>query len=163
MNLIAAVDRNWGIGKDGQLLYHIPQDMRFFKDTTMGKVVVMGRKTLESFPNGNPLKGRTNIVLTHDKHYEKEGVCVCHNLDELREEIRKYPSEVVFVIGGAQVYKELLPYCQSAYITKIDAATPSDARMVNLDNDPNWRVRQTSKDFTHDEITYRFMVYSRHE
>lgn len=163
MNLIAAVDRNWGIGNNGELLYHIPQDMRFFRDTTMGKVVVMGRKTLESFPGGNPLKGRSNIVLTRDKNYRKEGVCVCHNMEELRSQLRKYHTEAVFVLGGEQVYKQLLPYCDSAYITKIDAASKADAHMVNLDNNPKWRVRQSSKDFTHDEITYRFVVYGKHE
>ena len=103
MKLIAAVDKNWAIGKNNQLLVRIPMDQKFFRETTTGKVVVMGRKTLESFPNSKPLKNRTNIVLTHNKDYKVEGAVVVHSLDELHEELKKYPTDDIYIceIGRA--------------------------------------------------------------
>ena len=108
MNLIAAVDKNWAIGKNNELLVRIPMDQKFFRETTTGKVVVMGRKTLESFPNGLPLKNRTNIVLTHNPNYKVNDAIVVHSLDELHEELKKYNSEDVYVIGGEKIYEQLL-------------------------------------------------------
>ena len=113
MNLIAAVDKNWAIGKDNKLLVSIPIDMKFFRETTTGKVVVMGRKTLESFPNGLPLKNRTNIVLTHNANYDGKGAIVVNTMEALLEELKKYNSEDIYVIGGEQIYKALLPYCDA--------------------------------------------------
>ena len=120
MNLIAAVDKNWAIGCKNKLLVSIPADMKFFRETTIGKVVVMGRKTLESFPNGMPLKKRTNIVLTHDKTYKVPDAILVHSMEELHEELKKYPSEDIYVIGGETIYKQLLDECDVAHITKID-------------------------------------------
>ena len=108
MNLIAAVDKNWAIGYQNKLLTSIPEDMKFFRQTTTGKVVVMGRKTLESFPGKKPLKNRTNIVLTKNPSYQAEGAIVVHNEDELWEELKKYDSEDIFVIGGESIYRQLL-------------------------------------------------------
>ena len=108
MNLIAAVDQNWAIGNKNELLVRIPADQKFFRETTTGKVVVMGRKTLESFPNGLPLKNRTNIVLTHDHTYKVPGAVVVHDMDELHEELKKYDSEDIYVIGGETIYRQLL-------------------------------------------------------
>ena len=108
MNLIAAVDKNWAIGKNNELLVRIPMDQKFFRETTTGKVVVMGRKTLESFPNGLPLKNRTNIVLTHNPNYKVNDAIIVHSLDELHEELKKYNSEDVYVIGGEKIYEQLL-------------------------------------------------------
>ena len=108
MNLIAAVDENWAIGKNNQLLVRIPADQKFFREMTTGRVVVMGRKTLESFPNGQPLKNRTNIVLTHNKDYAVKDAVVVHSMDELHEELKKYDSDDVFVIGGEKIYEQLL-------------------------------------------------------
>ena len=119
MNLIAAVDKNWAIGYQNKLLTSIPEDMKFFRQTTTGKVVVMGRKTLESFPGKKPLKNRTNIVLTKNPSYQAEGAIVVHNEDELREELKKYDSNELYVIGGGSIYEMLIPYCDTAYITKI--------------------------------------------
>ena len=110
MNIIVAVDKNWAIGKDNKLLVNIPADMKMFRQETTGKVVVMGRKTLESFPNGLPLKNRTNIVLTGNKDYNVKDAIIVHTVVELLEEIKKYPSEEVYCIGGDSVYKQLLPY-----------------------------------------------------
>ena len=104
MNLIVAADKNWGIGKDNKLLVSIPSDMKFFRQETMGKVVVMGRKTLESFPNGLPLKNRTNVVLTSDKNYQVKDAVIVHSIDEVLEELKKYDDDEIYVIGGGKVY-----------------------------------------------------------
>ena len=132
MNIIVAVDKNWAIGKDNKLLVSIPADMKMFRQETTGKVVVMGRKTLESFPNGLPLKNRTNIVLTGNKDYNVKDAIIVHTVEELLEEIKKYPSEEVYCIGGDSVYKQLLPYCDTAHVTKIDFAYEADSYFPNL-------------------------------
>ena len=108
MNLIVAADENWAIGNKNELLVRIPADQKFFRETTMGKVVVMGRKTLETFPNGLPLMGRTNIVLTHDKKFRVPGALIVHDMEELHEELEKYNSEDIYVIGGESVYRQLM-------------------------------------------------------
>ena len=118
MNLIVAVDSNWAIGKENKLLVSIPQDMKFFRETTKGKVVAMGRKTLESFPGGQPLKNRVNVVLTTDKNYKVKDTVIVHTIEEMLDELKKYDSEDIFVIGGESIYRQLLPYCTKAYITK---------------------------------------------
>ena len=120
MKAILAADKNWGIGYNNHLLVSIPSDMKFFRQTTTGKVVVMGRKTLESFPNGMPLKNRTNIVLTGNQNYQVKDAIVVHSEDELMEELKKYDTDDVYVIGGESVYRMMLPYCDTAYVTKID-------------------------------------------
>ena len=140
MNIIVAVDKNWAIGKDNKLLVSIPADMKMFRQETTGKVVVMGRKTLESFPNGLPLKNRTNIVLTGNKDYNVKDAIIVHTVEELLEEIKKYPSEEVYCIGGDSVYKQLLPYCDTAHVTKIDFAYEADSYFPNLDEMPEWKV-----------------------
>ena len=140
MNLIAAVDKNWAIGKDNGLLVSIPADMKFFRETTTGKVVVMGRKTLESFPNGLPLKNRVNIVLTTDYSYQVKDAVIVHSKEELEEELQKYNSEDIYVIGGESVYRLLLDACDTAHITKIDYAYEADAFFPNLDENPDWEL-----------------------
>ena len=144
MNLIAAVDQNWAIGNKNELLVRIPADQKFFRETTTGKVVVMGRKTLESFPNGLPLKNRTNIVLTHDHTYKVPGAVVVHDMDELHEELKKYDSEDIYVIGGETIYRQLLDECDVAHITKIDYAYDADAYFPNLDERPEWKITAES-------------------
>lgn len=118
MNIIAAVDKNWAIGKNNELLVRIPMDQKFFRETTTGKVVVMGRKTLESFPNGLPLKKRTNIVLTHNPAYQVKDAIVVHSMEELHRELEKYDTNDVYVIGGQKIYEQLLDECDVAHITK---------------------------------------------
>ena len=117
MNLIAAVDKNWAIGRNNELLVRIPDDRKFFRETTTGKVVVMGRKTLESFPNGLPLKNRTNIVLTHNKNYKVKDAIVVNSIEELHEALSGYADEDIYVIGGGSVYRQLLDECDTAHIT----------------------------------------------
>ena len=135
MNLIVAADANWGIGKENKLLVSIPADMKFFRTTTTGKVVVMGRKTLESFPGGLPLKNRVNIVITRDKNYKAKDAVIVHSIEEALEEVKKYQSEDVYVIGGDSIYRQMLPYCDKAHVTKIDFAYEADTFFPNLDED----------------------------
>lgn len=161
MNLIAAVDQNWAIGNKNQLLVKIPADQKFFRETTTGKVVVMGRKTLESFPNGLPLKNRTNIVLTRDKKYEVKEAIVLHSLEALREELKKYPSEDIYVIGGETIYRQLLDDCDVAHITKIEFAYDADAYFPNLDELPEWKITADSEEQTYFDLEYYFYKYEK--
>lgn len=161
MNLIAAVDKNWAIGKGNQLLVHIPADQKFFRETTTGKVVVMGRKTLESFPNGRPLKNRTNIVLTHNTNYSVPDAIVVHSLEELHEELKKYPSEDIYIIGGQKIYEQLVDACDVAHITKIDFAYSADAYFPNLDEKPEWKITGDSEEQTYFDLEYYFLRYER--
>ncbi|MCI5624193.1 dihydrofolate reductase, partial [Anaerostipes sp.] len=126
MNLIVNADKNWGIGKNNELLVHIPNDMKMFRQTTIDKVVVMGRKTLESFPNGMPLPRRTNIVLTRDEDYKVKGAVIVHSKEELLEELKNYADEDIFIIGGESIYRMMLPYCNVAYVTRTDYAYDAD-------------------------------------
>ena len=161
MNSIAAVDENWAIGKNNQLLVRIPADQKFFREMTTGRVVVMGRKTLESFPNGQPLKNRTNIVLTHNKDYAVKDAVVVHSMDELHEELKKYDSDDVFVIGGEKIYEQLLDECDVAHITKIDFAYDADAYFPNLDQNPDWEITGDSEEQTYFDLEYYFYRYEK--
>ena len=161
MKIIVAADKNQGIGKDNQLLVSIPADMKMFRQETTGKVVVMGRKTLERFPNGLPLKNRTNIVLTKNRHYDGKGAILVHSMEELLEEIKKYPSDEVYCIGGDSIYKQLLPYCDMAHVTKIDFAYAADSYFPNLDELPEWHVAAESEEQTYFDLEYKFVRYER--
>ena len=161
MNIIVAADKNWAIGKDNKLLVSIPADMKMFRQETTGKVVVMGRKTLESFPNGLPLKNRTNIVLTHNPNYAVKDAIIVHSLDELHEELKKYNSEDIYVIGGEKIYEQLLDECDVAHITKIDYAYDADAHFPNLDEKPEWVVTADSEEQTYFDLEFYFYKYER--
>ena len=161
MNLIVAVDQNWAIGKNNQLLVRIPADQKFFRETTTGKVVVMGRKTLESFPNGLPLKNRVNIVLTHNPDYKVKDAIVVHSMDELHEELKKYKSEDIYVIGGQKIYEQLVDECDVAHVTKINYAYDADAFFPNLDEKPEWEITADSEEQTYFDIPYTFLKYER--
>ena len=161
MNLIVAVDQNWAIGKNNQLLVRIPADQKFFRETTTGKVVVMGRKTLESFPNGQPLKNRTNIVLTRNKDYAVKGAIVVHSMDELHDELKKYNGEDVFVIGGEKIYVQLLDECDVAHVTKIEFAYDADSYFPNLDENPDWEITGDSEEQTYFDLEYYFYRYEK--
>ncbi len=161
MNLIVNADKNWAIGKDNRLLVSIPQDMKFFRETTTGKVVVMGRKTLESFPGGQPLKKRINIVLTTDPNYQAGEAVIVHSMEELMEELKKYPREDIFVIGGESIYRSLLPWCRTAYVTRTDHAYDADTWFPDLDADPEWKMTKTSDEQTYFDLEYYFTVYER--
>ncbi len=159
MNLIVAVDKNWAIGKNNKLLVSIPDDMKFFRETTTGKVVVMGRKTLESFPNGKPLKNRVNIVLTRDENYEVKDAIMVHSKDELMEELKKYNTDDIFVIGGESIYRMLLDDCSRAFVTYVDYAYDADTYFPNLDEDDSWKLAEESEEQTYYDIEFYFRTY----
>ena len=161
MNIIAAVDNNWAIGFRGQLLVSIPNDQRHFREETTGKVVVLGRKTLQTFPQGQPLKNRTNIILSTDPKYQVKDAIVVHSVEELLEELKKYPSEDIYIIGGESVYRQLLPYCDTAHITKIDHEYQADTYFPNLDKDEEWEITADSDELTYFDIPYTFVKYER--
>ena len=160
MKLIVAVDANWGIGCKNELLVRIPADQRFFRETTTGNVVVMGRKTLESFPGGKPLKDRVNIVLTKEKRESLNGEVIVHSVEEALEEIKKY-SEEIYIIGGETIYRQFLPLCDEAYVTKIDHKYEADAYFPNLDEDGEWKMVEESEEQTYFDIPYTFTKYKR--
>lgn len=161
MNMIVAVDNNWAIGNKGELLIRIPNDHKFFREETTGKVVVLGRKTLETFPQGIPLKNRTNIILSTNPDYKVKDAVIVHSVDELMEELGKYNSEDVYIIGGDSIYRQLLPYCDVAHITKIDHSYQADAYFPNLDEMPEWKVTACSDEQTYFDITYEFVKYEK--
>jgi dihydrofolate reductase len=161
MNCIVAVDKNWAIGYQNKLLVSIPDDMRFFREVTTGKVVVMGKNTLESFPGGLPLKNRTNIVIALEKDYKVKDATVVYSIKEALEEANKYKSEDVFVIGGASIYKQMLQYCDVAHVTKIDYAYQADTYFPDLDNMEDWVLAEESDEHTYYDLTYTFCRYER--
>lgn len=161
MNLIVAVDKNWAIGKDNKLLVSIPDDMKFFRETTTGKVVVMGRKTLESFPNGKPLKNRVNIVLTRDPNYEVKDAIIVHSKEELDEELKKYNQDDIFVIGGESIYRMMLNDCKRAFVTYVDYAYDADTYFPNLDELSDWKLADESEEQTYYDIEFYFRTYTR--
>lgn len=161
MNLIVAADKNWGIGYQNKLLVSIPEDMKFFRSETSGKVVVMGRKTLESFPNGLPLKNRTNIVLTRNPDYKVKGAIVLHSVEEVLKELEKYPTEDVYVIGGDSIYRAFLPYCHVAHVTRIDHAYQADTYFPNIEEMPEWKLTGESEEKTYFDLEFVFCRYER--
>lgn len=161
MNLIVAVDENWAIGNHNDLLVRIPADHKFFRQETTGKVVVLGRKTLETFPQGLPLKNRTNIVLSSNRDYRVKDAVVVHDLEELLKELEQYPAEDIYIVGGESVYRQMLPYCNVAHVTKIDRAYAADAYFPNLDKLPQWQIMADSEEQVYFDITYHFLRYER--
>ncbi|MDE6313724.1 MAG: dihydrofolate reductase [Lachnospiraceae bacterium] len=161
MNLIVAVDKNWAIGKNNKLLVRIPSDQKCFRQETTGKVVVLGRKTLETFPNGLPLKNRTNIILSKDKNYKVKDAIVVHSLHELLEGLKQYDSKDVYIIGGESVYREMLPYCDTAHVTKIDHSYDADTYFPNLDDMEDWEITAVSEEQTYFDLEFEFVKYER--
>lgn len=161
MNLIAAVDKNWAIGKNNELLVRIPSDMKYFRETTTGKVVVMGRKTLESFRNASPLKNRTNIVLTTQPDYDAKGATVVHSVEECLKTLKAYAPEDIYIIGGESVYRAFLPYCTMAEITYIDYEYEADAHFPNLDKDPEWELTKETEEQTYFDLEFYWRQYER--
>lgn len=161
MKAILSADKNWGIGYQNKLLVSIPSDMKFFRETTTGKVVIMGRKTLESFPNGLPLKNRVNIVLTANKDYSVKDAVIVHTEEELLKEVEKYNPDDLYVIGGESIYRMLLPYCDTVLVTKIDRAFQADRFFPNLDESPEWEMTEASEEQTCFDLEYTFTKYER--
>ena len=161
MNLIVAVDRNWGIGYKGRLLVSIPNDHKMFRKETLNKVIVYGRKTLETFPLSQPLDRRTNIILSRNPDYQVRGAVVVHSIEELLKELEKYDSEDIYIIGGESIYRQMLPWCDTAHVTMIDYAYQADAFFPDLDRDPEWEITADSEEQTYFDIPYTFVRYSR--
>lgn len=161
MRAIVCADKNWGIGYKNRLLVSIPSDMKFFRETTTGKVIVMGRKTLESFPNGMPLKNRINIVLTRDRNYEAKGAVIVHDEEELMNELGKYDTEQIYIIGGESVYKMMLSHCDKIYVTKVHRAFQADTYFPNLDEMSEWKMTQESEEQTCFDLEFCFTTYER--
>lgn len=157
MNLIVAVDQNWAIGKGGDQLIYIPEDLKRFKALTMGHPVILGRKTLSTFPGGRPLKGRRNLILSRSPEFAPEGAEVYPDLEAL---LAAAPEDA-FVIGGASVYRDLLDRCDTAYVTKIDAAFPADCWFPNLDVHPDWEIAEESEPLDHDGTAFRYVTYKK--
>ena len=146
MKLVVAVDKNWGIGNKGELLARVRADLRYFQSLTKGNTVILGSKTLATFPNGRVLKDRTNLVLSRNPGYAPEGAVMVRSLDELFLELKNFNSDEVFVIGGANVYEQLLPYCDTAYVTKFEKSFECDAFFNNLDTSPDWELASVSEE-----------------
>ena len=159
MQLIVAVDNNWAIGNGNKLLVRIPEDQKFFRNTTMGHVVVLGRKTLDEFPNGMPLKGRKNIILSTNPDYKAGDAVVVHSKEELFEELKQYDSNDIFVIGGESIYKMLYKYCDTAHVTKINYSYQADKYFPDLDKEDNWKMTADSDEQTYFDIEYYFQKY----
>jgi dihydrofolate reductase len=160
MKAIVAVDTNWAIGNCGQLLCHVPGDLKYFKEKTRGKVVLMGRATYESLPGKKPLPNRVNAVLSRNLEFDAP-CCVCHSQEELMETLKGYHGEDVFVIGGESVYRQYLPYCDVVYVTKIQGCFHADTHFPNLDEDQDFQLVWSSGIYKEQGISYQFTEYQR--
>lgn len=161
MNAIVAVDNNWAIGCKNKLLVRIPADHKNFRQETTGKVVVLGRKTLETFPQGMPLPNRTNIILSTNPDYRVKDAVVVHSKEELTEELTKYRSEDIYIIGGESVYRMMLPECDVVHVTKIDHTYEADAYFPDLDAAGEWEITADSEEQTYFDLPYCFLKYER--
>lgn len=159
MNAIVCADQNWGIGREGDLLVRISADLKRFKALTLGHPVILGRKTLATFPGGRPLPGRRNLVLSRDRSFRPEGAEVFRDLESLLAEA----PEDSFVIGGGEVYRQLLPWCTTAYVTRLSQAYPADARFPDLDADPAWQIRETEGPLAYAGGLFQYVTYHRRQ
>lgn len=161
MKMIAAVDNNWAIGYKNRLLVRIPADQKYFRNETMGKVIVMGRKTLESFPQGQPLAGRTNVVLSRKPDYQVKGTVVINAVEETLEYLSQFDTDDIFIIGGETIYRQFIDYCDEALITKIDHEYQADAWFPNLDEMDEWQLVGDTEEQTYFDLEYVFLKYKR--
>lgn len=159
MKLIACVNENWGIGSNNDLLYHIKEDMKFFRSKTKDNVIIVGRKTLESFPDSKPLKFRTNIVLTKNSTFQCDDAIVVYSIPMLFQELKDINDKEVYLCGGAEIYSLLYQYCDEALITKVRDDKAFEKSMPNLDEDENWFLAEKSEDFKEDNLTFSFLRY----
>ena len=158
MNFIVAVDDNYAIGKDNKLLYHLPSDLKYFKETTLNKVVVMGDKTYFSLPI-KPLPKRLNIVVSIDENLKLDNAIVVNNFKQLFEKLNEYDSDEIFVIGGATIYNSLMDYCKYAYITRIYSSRPADVFVNNIEKMDHWKLIKESEMKNENELNYKFQIF----
>lgn len=161
MNAIVAVDRNWAIGNQGQLLVSIPNDHKMFRKETLNKVIIYGRKTLETFPMSQPLDRRRNIILSRNPSFAVKNAEIAGSVEEALSLVRDVPEEDVYVIGGASIYREFLPYVDTVHVTKVDYSYAADAWFPDLDRDPDWEVTAESDEQTYFDLPYTFVKYER--
>lgn len=160
MNAIVVVDKNWAIGRENDLLFSLPGDMKHFRTLTSGGTVIMGRKTLDSFPEGKPLPNRRNIVITRNEEFQREGCEVVTSPEAALELAAGTPDEQLWIIGGGSVYTTFLSRCKRVYLTKVDAAAAeTDTYFPNLDKLPVWEVESTSEVFEENGLSYQFIDY----
>ena len=161
MKLIACASKNWGIGKNNDLLFHLPKDMKFFRETTAKSVVIMGRKTLESFPGQKPLPGRVNIVLSKNSAFSKEGTIDVKTPEEAFRKAKEYPDREAFIIGGGMIYELMLPYCDTALITRVMEDADADTFIHDFENDTEWELYSQSDEIDDNGHILRFCEYRR--
>ena len=161
MDAVVALYADWGIGKDGKLLVSIPADKKYFRSLTEGNAVIMGRKTLESLPGGKPLPNRPNIVITRRADNTVPGIKTVHSPEEAVRDAIETGTKDVFVIGGGEIYRAMLPFCEEALITRIDYAYDADTVFPDLDRDPEWELACEGEEQTYFDLVYRFDVYRR--
>lgn len=161
MNIIVAVDSKWAIGFQNKLLVRIPADQRFFRQETINKAVIMGRKTLESFPGGKPLKDRLNVVISSNPDYKIDDAVVVNTIEDALEAVKGYSSEDVYVIGGESIYRQMLALCDTAHITKVDYMYKADTYFPDLDKMDDWIMTEESDEQTYRDLIYTFNKYER--
>lgn len=161
MNLIVAADKKWAIGREGRRLVTIPGDQQLLLKETAGKVVVMGRKTLESLPGGQPLGSRTNVVLSRDPGFKPKGVLVCSGIEEALKLLADYDPEDVFILGGESIFRQFLPYCSTVHVTAIDYVYDADTYFPDLDQDPDWEMTAEGDEQTYFSLCYTFREYKK--
>ncbi|MED9903975.1 MAG: dihydrofolate reductase [Lachnospiraceae bacterium] len=161
MNIVVTVDENWAVGRQDKLLVQIPADQRNFQRLTMGGTVVMGRKTLQAMPQGQPLYGRNNIILSENRDFKVRGTQVLHSLEELYDKIKNISDEDIYVCGGESLYRQLLKQCDIAYVTMVEKAYDADRYFENLDRNEEWELLEESDEQTYFDITYYFRKYGR--
>ena len=161
MKIIVCIAQNYAIGSNNDLLFSLPPDMKFFRETTLGKVIVMGRSTLDSFPGGKALKNRVNIVLTRDKNFSRENTIALHSVDEVLDYVKQFDSDDVYIIGGAQVYEAFEPYCDGALVTKVRKSPDADKFFFNIDDSPFWQKDYESELMNHEDLQFTFSRYTR--
>ena len=159
MNLIVACDLNWQIGRGGDLLFRIPDDLKRFKSLTTGHPVILGRKTLATFPGGRPLPNRPNLILSRNRSYRCDSAIVARSLKQLRKKLEAIGDPDPFVIGGSEVYRQLLPYCHRAYVTKVYRQFEADSTFPDLDAHPDWTLSEEGPVLAHEDLEYRFCLY----
>ena len=161
LSIIVAKAKNNIIGKDNSMLWKLPDDLKRFKEKTIGHTIIMGRKTFESLKEKSPLYGRKNIVLTTNKSYDAKGAVVCASVEEVLDAVKDYDDNDIYVIGGGEIYKEFLPYCDVAHITKIDYKYDADTYLENLDKNSEWHITANSEEKTYFDIVYEFVKYEK--
>lgn len=159
--MIVCVSENYGIGNKGELLFSLPPDMKFFRETTLGKIVVMGRGTLDSFPGGKALKNRTNVVLTRSKDFFRENTEVFTSKEAVLDYLKQFNSDDVYIIGGAQIYELFRDVCDEALVTKVKKTVECDAFFFNIDSDKSWSLASESDCMEHEGTLFTFCKYVR--